>query len=90
MDGPRAPAPRAPSSEEAGLHSRQEWETRASGPAPDLAALRELDGIDPEWAGLLADPALGQADGAYRQGKAGQQHQPFRHHRNDPSRREEQ
>ncbi|MBK9608968.1 MAG: CYTH and CHAD domain-containing protein [Betaproteobacteria bacterium] len=44
----------------AGLHSRQEWETRTSGPAPDLAALRELDGIDPEWAGILAVPDLSQ------------------------------
>ena len=42
----------------AGLHSRQEWETRTSGPAPDLAALCKLDGIEPEWAGMLADPGL--------------------------------
>ncbi len=47
----------------AGLHSRQEWETRTSGPAPDLATLRALDGIDPDWAGLLADAALGRGLG---------------------------
>lgn len=54
----------------AGLHRRHEWETRLSGPAPDLEALRAVvDGKGP-WRKLLREAANGaggngkRADGA--------------------------
>ncbi len=42
----------------AGLHQRHEWESRASGPRPDLAALRELVARDAEWTSALSDATL--------------------------------
>lgn len=42
----------------AGLHQRHEWESRATGPRPDLAALRELVDLDAEWTRALSDAAL--------------------------------
>jgi triphosphatase len=44
----------------AGLHQREEWESRVDGPQPDLAALVALVGPDSAWAELLA--AVGLAD----------------------------
>jgi inorganic triphosphatase YgiF len=42
----------------AGLHQRQEWESRVDGPYPDLPALQKLVKNDPDWGNLLSDPTL--------------------------------
>ena len=43
---------------DAGLHQREEWESRVAGPALDLAALRALIAPDSEWGALLSDAGL--------------------------------
>ena len=42
----------------AGLHQRQEWESRVPGPRPDLVALSTLVGPDSAWAKALTAQAL--------------------------------
>lgn len=45
---------------QAGLHQRQEWETRVTGPQPELAALMALVGPGSPWEQVLAAPGLAQ------------------------------
>lgn len=44
----------------AGLHQRQEWETRVAGPLPELAALIMLVGVGSAWDKVLGMPGLAQ------------------------------
>jgi inorganic triphosphatase YgiF len=44
----------------AGLHQRDEWESRVGSPHPDLAALRDLVGHAAAWAKTLAAPELAE------------------------------
>lgn len=44
----------------AGLHQRDEWESRVNGPQPDLPALITLVGSGSAWAERLSDPALAE------------------------------
>lgn len=44
----------------AGLHQRQEWESRVSGPLPELAPLLALVGAGSRWKKLLGAPGLAQ------------------------------
>ena len=44
----------------AGLHQREEWESRVEGPRPELAALIALVGPGSSWAELLATRALAE------------------------------
>ena len=43
---------------EAGLHQREEWESRVDGPHPDLTALRKLAGPGADWAETFTAPSL--------------------------------
>lgn len=43
---------------EAGLHQRQEWETRVTGPLPELASLMPLVGAGSSWEKVLGSPGL--------------------------------
>jgi inorganic triphosphatase YgiF len=45
---------------QAGLHQRQEWETRVSGPLPELAALMTMVGAGSCWERVLGTPGLAQ------------------------------
>ena len=45
---------------EAGLHQRQEWETRVTGPRPELASLIMLVGVGSTWDNVLGMPGLAQ------------------------------
>lgn len=45
---------------EAGLHQRQEWQTRVTGPLPELAALMPLVGAGSPWEKVLGIPGLAQ------------------------------
>ena len=45
---------------EAGLHQRQEWETRVTGPLPELASLITLVGAGSTWEKVLGTPGLPQ------------------------------
>lgn len=49
---------KAGGSVDAGLHQREEWESRVTGPTLDLAALRALIAPDSKWAALLSDAGL--------------------------------
>jgi triphosphatase len=46
---------------QAGLHQRQEWETRVTGPQPELAALMALVGAGSPWEKVLRTPSLAQS-----------------------------
>ncbi|MGK2898658.1 MAG: CHAD domain-containing protein [Burkholderiaceae bacterium] len=45
---------------EAGLHQRQEWEARVTGPLPELASLMTLVGAGSLWEKVLGAPGLAQ------------------------------
>jgi triphosphatase len=45
---------------QAGLHQRQEWETRVSGPLPEPGKLVALAGAGFTWGSLLGSPGLAQ------------------------------
>lgn len=49
---------KAGGSVDGGLHSRNEWESPVTGPAPDLAVLRGLVGHKTAWSNLLRSTAL--------------------------------